>query len=152
MKKEDNGEKESEDEVPVIGLGENLEIIEEKKKKLSENFIDRLQLPVVSTQPEINYWKNAKTAFDAKSALQKRYDERHRRRHEERKKILKNRVAPNIKQPQRTFYFRGIHFNLSNALANKRIVDGTKLFECSDRWCYWCWLGPEFSLIIILEE
>ena len=91
--------------------------------------------------------EDAKTAFDAKSALQQRYDDRHRRRHEERKKVLKNRVAPAYNQPQRSFYFRGIHFNLTNALANARKVDGTKLFECNDRWCYWCWLGPELLFI-----
>jgi hypothetical protein len=148
MKSDENAEieSESEDNVTVIELEVNTEIIEENTKKLSENVLERLQLPVVSTQPELNYWKNAKTAFDAKSALQKRYEERHRRRHEERKKVLKNRVAPSSKQPQRSFYFRGIHFNLTNALANKRLVDGTKLFECNDRWCYWCWLGTEFLI------
>ena len=82
--------------------------------------------------------------IDAKSALEKRFEDRQRRRHADRHKALKNRVAPSKDQVQRSFYFRGIHFNLTNALANARKVEGTRLFECNDRWCYWCWLGTGF--------
>jgi len=60
MKSDVDGEKESESEdiVKVIEFPEKIEIKKERKKKFTENVIDRVELPIVSTQPEINYWKN----------------------------------------------------------------------------------------------